>query len=411
MIIRTSLAGITALTIAACSSSDGGRSAAKVSEIEWTVTSSGQTVQGRADIGYEGSHVKDVTFKLAGAAAGRMDFDYTGGRVDAIDLTDADGDRASYVWEYDDGRLASMRWAIQQVVAYEQELEYDDANGGRLRRVTSTSYPGASPTTMVETYDYDDAGRLEEISAIEGTSTWSSEIRYDESSRMERFTRYTGGDFTNADLSYDDLGRLELVELGAGDRYEITYGANDLIEEILILAPSAGQTTRITYRYVSGEVDGMTFNPELPLAGLVDLAGTPFDVPDLTAVALPLALDDVPSQTTNNGTCSHDVCESGSALSTSCDSCAATVCAQDGFCCSSSWDASCVSLAESYCGVDCGGDTGGTCSHDVCVSGTALSASCDSCAAAVCASDSYCCSSSWDASCVSEVATYCGFSC
>src|SRR6185503_4033534 len=69
MLIRTSLAGITALTIAACSSSDVGRSPAKVSEIEWTTTSSsGQTVQGRADIGYEGSHVKDVSFKLAGAA-------------------------------------------------------------------------------------------------------------------------------------------------------------------------------------------------------------------------------------------------------------------------------------------------------------------------------------------------------
>ena len=41
-------------------------------------------------------------------------------------------------------------------------------------------------------------------------------------------------------------------------------------------------------------------------------------------------------------TCEHGVCEEGAALSPDCDSCAATVCAEDSFCCESSWDDACA---------------------------------------------------------------------
>jgi hypothetical protein len=51
----------------------------------------------------------------------------------------------------------------------------------------------------------------------------------------------------------------------------------------------------------------------------------------------------------------------------------------------------------------------GSCSHSLCSSGTSLTTSCSACAKSVCAGDSYCCntSKSWDAQCVTEVATYC----
>ena len=63
-------------------------------------------------------------------------------------------------------------------------------------------------------------------------------------------------------------------------------------------------------------------------------------------------------------------------------------------------------------GVDAGKDSGtdageGTCSHDVCATGTKLTKTCDTCAGDVCASDSYCCSTKWDDICVSEVAEFC----
>ena len=58
-----------------------------------------------------------------------------------------------------------------------------------------------------------------------------------------------------------------------------------------------------------------------------------------------------------------------------------------------------------------GGGGGETCEHPVCSTGDALSASCDSCAATVCAADAFCCQNSWDAQCVSEASQMCGLSC
>jgi hypothetical protein len=60
-------------------------------------------------------------------------------------------------------------------------------------------------------------------------------------------------------------------------------------------------------------------------------------------------------------------------------------------------------------GVDAGKDSGAgdTCSHDVCDTGSKLTAACDACATAVCASDSYCCKTKWDDICVSEVGDFC----
>jgi hypothetical protein len=102
------------------------------------------------------------------------------------------------------------------------------------------------------------------------------------------------------------------------------------------------------------------------------------------------------------GSC-HDVCQTGDALDASCGSCAATVCGIDDYCCSTSWDATCVDEAETYCGgVTCGGSGGGgnTCGHDECIPGGALTSSCSPCAQAVCAADDFCCNSTWDDVCV-----------
>jgi hypothetical protein len=57
------------------------------------------------------------------------------------------------------------------------------------------------------------------------------------------------------------------------------------------------------------------------------------------------------------GAC-HDVCESGDVMPTSCDPCVATLCAADDFCCATTWDEQCVSEVSQYCGQDCSGITG-----------------------------------------------------
>ena len=100
------------------------------------------------------------------------------------------------------------------------------------------------------------------------------------------------------------------------------------------------------------------------------------------------------------GNCDHDPCEAGTALGTNCGDCQAAVCAQDDYCCSTEWDATCVGEVSQYCAGGCGGQS--SCAHGPCVAGDALAAGCSDCATAVCNADSFCCNSSWDAVCVSE---------
>lgn len=120
---------------------------------------------------------------------------------------------------------------------------------------------------------------------------------------------------------------------------------------------------------------------------------------------------------TDGGTCAHAICATGGGLQATCDPCATQLCAQDPYCCSTSWDATCVGEVASICGNSCtvklpSGDAGpSTCSHPVCATGAPLASACESCATQLCAQDSYCCTVAWDATCVSEVASLCGKAC
>jgi hypothetical protein len=110
--------------------------------------------------------------------------------------------------------------------------------------------------------------------------------------------------------------------------------------------------------------------------------------------------------------CSHSECQAGAALTPACSTCAADVCAYDPYCCNNSWDSICVQTAEDMC-VACGGGGGGggSCVHDECDEGAALNSGCSSCASIVCGSDPYCCNTDWDAQCVTEAEQWCGLSC
>jgi hypothetical protein len=51
--------------------------------------------------------------------------------------------------------------------------------------------------------------------------------------------------------------------------------------------------------------------------------------------------------------CAHDTCEEGGVLDPACSGCAGTVCGEDAFCCTQSWDATCVDEAQSMCDAAC----------------------------------------------------------
>lgn len=115
------------------------------------------------------------------------------------------------------------------------------------------------------------------------------------------------------------------------------------------------------------------------------------------------------------GTCDHDVCTTGGPLDPSCGTCAAEVCKNDAFCCTTNWDSTCKSEVDDYCAGGCGGG-GSSCGHDPCTTGTALSPLCSACVKAVCDGDAFCCndtSGGWDSVCVSEAqqATECSGAC
>jgi len=109
-------------------------------------------------------------------------------------------------------------------------------------------------------------------------------------------------------------------------------------------------------------------------------------------------------------TCAHDVCEVGGALDSTCNACANTVCNADSFCCTSSWDATCVGEAVSLCNLTCPAPPP-SCPHDVCDEGDPLDAACNACTADVCYADSYCCDMAWDSACVQQAQNLCGVTC
>lgn len=54
------------------------------------------------------------------------------------------------------------------------------------------------------------------------------------------------------------------------------------------------------------------------------------------------------------GQCNHEPCTEGDPLDGGCDTCAASVCAKDPYCCNQGWDAICVAAVWNDCAIDCG---------------------------------------------------------
>jgi len=109
------------------------------------------------------------------------------------------------------------------------------------------------------------------------------------------------------------------------------------------------------------------------------------------------------------GTCSHDICISGVALVSGCDPCVTQICAVDPFCCDNSWDSLCISEVETVCGqANCVDDA---CEHFVCDIGVLMTSTCHPCVTDICAADPFCCDNSWDGLCVGAVDTVCGLTC
>ncbi len=116
------------------------------------------------------------------------------------------------------------------------------------------------------------------------------------------------------------------------------------------------------------------------------------------------------SNTGPEPSCTHDACEVGDPMSASCDDCIAAVCDLDPYCCETSYDETCVAEAQSIATCGCAAPEE-TCAHDVCQVGEILDPTCSSCVESVCQADGFCCTTTWDALCVSNAVELCGSSC
>lgn len=112
---------------------------------------------------------------------------------------------------------------------------------------------------------------------------------------------------------------------------------------------------------------------------------------------------------------SHDKCATGSPFSNPTDACVADICAADPFCCATSWDSICISEVRTVCDSLACPEANGSCTHSLCASSSALVNSCDStkadCVSAICGVDPFCCTTAWDGICVGEVDSVCGNNC
>lgn len=114
--------------------------------------------------------------------------------------------------------------------------------------------------------------------------------------------------------------------------------------------------------------------------------------------------------------CPHSACAAGAPLNMACsypglhNDCVAVVCAYDPFCCSSSWDSTCVAHTRDpeICPTGSLPDFFScACLHSYCKAGGPLPRGCDPCVKKVCDVDPSCCGNAWDAVCVGEVSTLC----
>jgi hypothetical protein len=88
----------------------------------------------------------------------------------------------------------------------------------------------------------------------------------------------------------------------------------------------------------------------------------------------------------------------------------ACVCAVDGFCCDTEWDALCVTTGADSCGSGCAGGGGGMLGGVCCLPQGVPGCGNAAIEACVCAFDLFCCDTEWDQLCADAVPG-CGYTC
>lgn len=313
-----------------------GRSAARLSEVEKILTSGGTTTIERLELRYDDSELAQVNGFRNGAPNGTARLTYFADKLQRIDFADKDGDRAFTRLEYVDGYLWKTHNEVTGAITLDRTVWYDEQTAMVKELSYARSSPGTTTHNWVTRYEYDPQSRVKQLVDVDEGVMQTSELRYTAEGLVERMSVYTGSQHEETwDFRYLD-GRLDEITDTHNRSVSVFYGADDLIEEIRVLDGSTNETYRYTYE--PGTVKGMTFSPDIPVAGQFDLRGKSYD--DLALLHLPPPIqEEVPHVTTG------DVCvaDDGS----SCSACL------NNFCCESCTTSTCGSYVD--CAATCNG--------------------------------------------------------
>ena len=268
---------LSCVLLAACQGgSDGGRTAAKVVEIDRTVQTGSSTTIDRTTIAYEGSRIAKIGATLNGTPNGTANVTYGQSGIDRIEYIDKEGDRGIDTFTHTDGRLTKERYEIPGVLVDEMVFSYHAERPDLLKEITNTVLPvNGLTTTRVVKYEYDAEERIARQTFTTGMTSSTWEYRYDGDGRVDRMTGFSGATVTETyTFRYTMDGKLDEVMDSNNNRHELTYDEQGRVSEIRLL--SGASTTTIRYTYAKGNVEGWTFAPAVPGGQLFDLAGDSF---------------------------------------------------------------------------------------------------------------------------------------
>jgi hypothetical protein len=354
--MKASLALTMAVSVTGCATEtkEPGRSDARVSEIERILSSNGTTTIERIELGYDGSNLSQVNAFKNGMPNGTARLTYFNDQIHRIDFADKDGDRAFTTFEWYGDLLWKRHEEVMGVLTVDRTVWYDEATW-RVKEVKfARNSPGTETHVWMTAYAYDSEGRVQKMSDIDDAATQTtqtSELSYGTDGLVKRMSTFTGSQHDETwDFRYLQDGRLDEVYDTHGRNISVTYGADNLVSELRVLDGSTTETIRYTYEPET--VNGLTFAPELPVAGQFDLAGKSYG--DLALMHLsPPIVDDVPHVTTGDVCVVDDQTSCSACLNNNCcDTCTTSSCYSYVSCAAScNGSSSCLSsCAQSYPG-------------------------------------------------------------
>jgi hypothetical protein len=292
---------------------DGPTSVA-LTQVDVSVQTSGGTTVRRTVINYESgsARIADIVLSQQNSPAGRYDATYVNGNLGRFDVIDVDGDQGQMTFTYDNqGRVTASSFIAPSVFTLTQEYDYGD--DGEASQMSSRMAPATgSPSTSVQSYAYDDEHRLTQISNS-GAGT-SSALTYQDG-KLHMVSDYADGSLGEQYTFAYDGGRVSSVTTLGTERWDVTYGDDGLVRQIVHADPGTGTTTTYTYAYGSGALDGLRFVPDLPSSVLFDLRGESFTTIDFLSFSAASLSASVPSPA-GGPVCGNLSCESGESNAT-----------------------------------------------------------------------------------------------